>query len=85
MMTAGRWGRGLAGQALVFLAFFVAWEAAVHVFGFKEVILPTPTTTFVDASATGHTPPPTTTKATSPSTAPRSAEPSSRPTCQPAR
>lgn len=38
--------RGVLGQALVFLAFFALWEAAVHVFGFKEVILPTPTTTF---------------------------------------
>jgi NitT/TauT family transport system permease protein len=46
MKTAERRARGLAGQALVFLAFFVAWEVTVHVFGFKEVILPTPTTTF---------------------------------------
>ncbi len=36
---------GMVGQAMVFLAFFVAWEAAVQVFGIKEVILPTPTHT----------------------------------------
>ncbi|HET8576520.1 MAG TPA: ABC transporter permease [Methylomirabilota bacterium] len=44
--TARRLG-GTLGQVLVFLTFFAAWEAAVHVFGFKEVILPAPSATFV--------------------------------------
>lgn len=39
--------RGVTGQALVFFAFFAAWEAAVHVVGMKAVILPPPSTTFV--------------------------------------
>jgi NitT/TauT family transport system permease protein len=37
---------GLAGQAGVFLAFFLAWEFFVRATGMKEVILPTPTATF---------------------------------------
>jgi NitT/TauT family transport system permease protein len=37
---------GLAGQAGVFLAFFLAWEVFVRGTGMKEVILPTPTATF---------------------------------------
>jgi NitT/TauT family transport system permease protein len=44
----GRGGalRGVTGQALVFFAFFAVWEAAVHLFDMKAVILPTPTLTF---------------------------------------
>ncbi len=38
---------GLIGKGLVFLAFFAAWETAVRVFHMKEVILPTPTATFI--------------------------------------
>jgi NitT/TauT family transport system permease protein len=38
--------RGIVGQVLVFLAFFAAWEVAVHLLGIKAVILPPPSTTF---------------------------------------
>ena len=37
---------GVLGQALVFFAFFLAWEILVRVVGMKEVILPTPSATF---------------------------------------
>jgi NitT/TauT family transport system permease protein len=45
---ATREGRvhGILGQALVFVTFMAAWEAAVLLLGIKEVILPTPTSTF---------------------------------------
>jgi NitT/TauT family transport system permease protein len=46
-MTSGpsRLG-GVIGQVMVFFVFFAVWELTVHAFGFKEVILPTPSATF---------------------------------------
>jgi NitT/TauT family transport system permease protein len=38
---------GLLGQGGVFLAFFLVWEIFVRATGMKEVILPTPSATFV--------------------------------------
>ncbi len=38
--------RSVVGQTVVFVAFFVAWEVAVHLFDIKPVILPPPSRAF---------------------------------------